>query len=426
MRKICWLLFVLCLPITDQVIFTQQLGTMGQFSILFLFLLVVMEILVIIRTGQIRWIKSREIKSIILFVSFFSVVGIVLAYSSHYTEYKGELPFYKGLKQVINLILWGITIYFTQRYIKSYKDVLLNIKFLTIGYSLSILIGFSEFFGALFNITVLQEISMLFHPVHTDFMSNIYGLINGIPRFRLASSEAFQAALVIVGLFPLLLVTKNNNIYRCFLLFLSPVLLFLTFSRAGYLIFFLMLLLYFVLRKDVANKKLFLIFVFLAVTVLTLVPYLYSNFIVNDSMSNQTRSTMFWLAFKIMLEHPIFGVGIGQMGFYYPDYLNDVNQVNTEMIYYMNGNLTEWWPDPNALFPRILAETGLVGICSIFIFMFKIVRINIKENEIILAVYISFFCMFIQQLIGLSGLQLLLVPYMLGLLIKLKYERQED
>ena len=88
---------------------------------------------------------------------------------------------------------------------------------------------------------------------------------------------------------------------------------------------------------------------------------------------------VYWMAgFQVFLFHPIFGVGLGNSGYYISQTINSFGFQLTEILrVFLSGNLL---PNPKNLWVRILAETGIVGF-SIFISWLWAVWKTARANE---------------------------------------------
>lgn len=74
---------------------------------------------------------------------------------------------------------------------------------------------------------------------------------------------------------------------------------------------------------------------------------------------------IYWIAgFQVFLQYPIFGVGLGNSGYFIPQAIGSFSYLLTEIlrVFVSNTGL----PNPKNLWVRILAETGLAGF-SVFI-----------------------------------------------------------
>jgi hypothetical protein len=80
-----------------------------------------------------------------------------------------------------------------------------------------------------------------------------------------------------------------------------------------------------------------------------------------DSVSDLSRLGLLMAATNIFLSHPLLGVGLGQFGFHVATSLPDWAYLSPEiapMLYYPNGP----WPVVYAIYARIAAELGIVGL----------------------------------------------------------------
>jgi len=80
-----------------------------------------------------------------------------------------------------------------------------------------------------------------------------------------------------------------------------------------------------------------------------------------ESVSDLSRLGFLVAALNIFATHPLFGVGLGQFGFHAAAYLPEWAYLSPEippMLYYPNGP----WPVVYALYARIAAELGILGL----------------------------------------------------------------
>lgn len=115
-----------------------------------------------------------------------------------------------------------------------------------------------------------------------------------------------------------------------------------------------------------------------------------------NNMSNVARLGLQESAVKIGKNNPIVGVGIGQYGFYAPKYLSKKALTSHEVQYWIDPKIKESWPPAFSLYPRILAEQGIVGIILwgaflLYILIRAISALKKKDNDIIgIALIVSF------------------------------------
>lgn len=80
------------------------------------------------------------------------------------------------------------------------------------------------------------------------------------------------------------------------------------------------------------------------------------------SQANVARTGSQMTAFKMANDHPVFGVGLGQYGFYMPRYV-PIWAFNESLIQiYMSTKNDSVWPSVHGLQARIAAELGFVGL----------------------------------------------------------------
>lgn len=74
---------------------------------------------------------------------------------------------------------------------------------------------------------------------------------------------------------------------------------------------------------------------------------------------------VYWMAgFSTFLEHPLFGVGLGNSGYYFPQVMNSIGYGSPEIMGILLQN--PGIPNVKSLWMRLLAETGIVGF-SLFV-----------------------------------------------------------
>ena len=78
--------------------------------------------------------------------------------------------------------------------------------------------------------------------------------------------------------------------------------------------------------------------------------------------SNIARVGLQKSAVKMGISHPIFGVGLGQFGFYADEYIDESTRISNEIQNWMNPESVDYWPPAFALIPRIIGEQGIVGV----------------------------------------------------------------
>ena len=189
----------------------------------------------------------------------------------------------------------------------------------------------------------------------------------------------------------------------------------LTFSRGGYIVLFVVLstmsvfLTSFKLRAFLRMAGLVVLVVLIGLfvsrwfgidAVAVMSDRVFSTLDFKD-LSILERSTSIVAAFNIFLSHPLFGVGLGNFGFYFYEYMPDWG--------YMQ--LTDSPASNNLLF-RIASESGLVGIVAFLYFIWAVTKEGLsairyeKENvmwrSLSVGLLLSFFAVLLHLIMGIA------------------------
>lgn len=88
---------------------------------------------------------------------------------------------------------------------------------------------------------------------------------------------------------------------------------------------------------------------------------------------------VYWIAgFQVFLQHPIFGVGLGNSGYFIPQTIGAFGYSLTEILRIFVSNA--FLPNPKNLWVRILAETGIAGF-SVFVSWLWVEWKTARSNE---------------------------------------------
>ncbi|KAB7668456.1 O-antigen ligase family protein [Bacillus sp. B1-b2] len=232
----------------------------------------------------------------------------------------------------------------------------------------------------------------------TDFLISIdkyihaFGILNYLLsedefRIRSVSGEASWFATYLVLIIPWLIRNSfftKKLIYK-FLLAYSLVLTYLTFSRTVYIIILIQIIffIYLILKNsqkyslnmlinetiNFMKKRKAITFILLLVLLLILIligikPFqIIVSLFDNNNLSNTARLSSQIAAIKMGLQNFITGIGLGQYGFYMPDFVSE-NAVerSTEIAQWASKEIGSPWPPVHGLYARIFAETGLIGL----------------------------------------------------------------
>ncbi|MBF9254969.1 O-antigen ligase family protein [Pontibacter sp. 172403-2] len=197
-------------------------------------------------------------------------------------------------------------------------------------------------------------------------------------RIRSITPEPPFLTLYLVFAVPWLLsyfLTQPGKLFRnCFLLLSILVLVYFSGSRSGLVIISLQVILFFALqvKRRITGRK-FKKAIYLSpfiLAALAIMLYVSSDKIieriksisVSEDSNLQESSISRWstqeAALEIALDNPVFGVGFGQQGFYFPAYYSIWSYNNSyEIRNWANTNLPIW-PPGFSMFTRLAAETG--------------------------------------------------------------------
>lgn len=106
-----------------------------------------------------------------------------------------------------------------------------------------------------------------------------------------------------------------------------------------------------------------------------------------ENLSNIARSSMQNAALKIGINHPIFGVGLGEFGFNFSQYVSE-NSLRSHEVQVWLDNSNPTWPPVHSLYHRIIAEIGIPGAILYFAFIFTVclkllIKIIKSKNDIL-------------------------------------------
>lgn len=151
------------------------------------------------------------------------------------------------------------------------------------------------------------------------------------------------------------------------------------------------------------------------------------------NVSNQSRFGMQYAALQVFKENPLIGVGFGQQAYHirthYPIWATR-NNYEFELLY-KNKNEKSFPPGYN-IYTRLLAETGLVGIClflMLLYFSFREVKTLLKkakgeERIILIIILISLSGLYINWL-QIDTFRMYGVWLSLAILIRMRYKPLE-
>ncbi len=329
------------------------------------------------RRGVVR-LEISEVWFLLFFV-YMLVAGILLSLPLVERSVQGEHGLIKSVKQSIVIGL-AVAFYFATRRIalrvspeRLHRALGYTLLFLT-------LYGLLEYLKYVVGISGALPVEPLFHPLKPE--SN-YGLFD--QRLRLTTPEPSMGApyLVIYGILYLyLLLGRRRRPVGSWLLLAGVLFVFLVMGSKGALLgLFLALFLglWFVAflapRRGRRGRLLLLgLLAFVLMLSLGLVSrtgqyllqlQLYENTVL-------TRVVEMTVGIRLFLDHPIWGIGSGNLVFYFHDYLNRVGWISQELYWILKGSATDVALGYKNLLIAVLADGGVLGLVLFSGFLLRV------------------------------------------------------
>lgn len=425
---------IVCLTIFS-LIFQSQKISLGITSVYYLYFLTIIFIAYYI-LSEIKSLKELfECKSFVSIAAIGFFIASISQFQSFYINFPittinhGAILNYPLIKGLTRLLQVFVLFLFSLCIIHYAKRDNLN-KIINIHTTTATLL--SAFLVLIFIIS-------FFLPNNNSLVESV--TVPSEPTIRLTGffAEPYVLAIYLLTSLPLLLykISTKFSKYNIVLLFLQSVCLILTFSRAGWLAFLAMLILFaFFVYRIIVFKYLFLYWKYILLLFLV---QLFLMFTFSSSMDFAVKlisenvidavtpgTGKFWST-KLRLEayssainafqlHPMLGVGFFNFHFYggykfYPEIFGTTD-------YYYNSS------SANNIILTILAETGLIGflffiyIWAIIIRKFLRTNVLLEERDKILlkAFFISLICILIMFLFT-SNLTLVFMWFYFGLIV---------
>jgi len=293
---------------------------------------------------------------------------------------------------------------------------------------LSIAVKLSKFivlFGGIQLCTFFVDAPIFYDSIYflTKIFSQSEQVINN--RIRLFSHEpSWAATQLLVFVIPFLYyqLSINNTKLNKFYLLLAFALLIYTKSALAiiYVVGLVMwlgmrYLILFILTfriKPIIFTVLLIPLLFLNDFFLNLFAYQFSkiNIIIDNGLflesSTASRIGNFITGLLVFTDHPFLGVGLGQFGFYYPDYVP---------VEFLNSGEAKSWSDPSSSyfattksFPvKLLAEIGIIGFILFYsLFLKLIISLKSLHSDEARAYKLALYGIFIWSLNSDSFMQL--------------------
>ena len=103
----------------------------------------------------------------------------------------------------------------------------------------------------------------------------------------------------------------------------------------------------------------------------------------NLQISNISRWGTQLASYRIWKEHPIFGVGFSQQGFYLKGFYHKKDYKNSYEIRFWSDTNHPTWPPGFSIYTRLLAETGFIGLIIFLIFLMTLLSYSYRSLKMI-------------------------------------------
>lgn len=213
-------------------------------------------------------------------------------------------------------------------------------------------------------------------------------------RISGTTREASSFGNYIAAIFPWLIIGSvyfNRSIISKLLCIIAIVSVVFSYSRIAYasMLIELFIISIIIFNKAVINKKMIVIIVIFIVIgnyfiinneeILEGITGVFLSFsdeaAIERMTSNITRFSLQVAAFNIFINNPFLGIGIGQYGFHYPDFLPNWAFLSREMVSVVNPAVGTIKYGAENAYLRILAENGIVG----FVIWIYIIWLGLKN-----------------------------------------------
>lgn len=370
-------LAIVLLPINDLPYFEKIFGEMSGEGAFYPLLIGIFIWMIFILRGQKAAIPRDQVFLLLGMFFLWILVSGIANFSSITTDMtKGRTGIEKYILQFMVLAFCLGVVLFIYNSILQVNNFLAIIRFFIL---VSLVIA---------GIYSVIEIAYL---LGNDYAKNILELIapyirkgHLYSRLRSVSGEASWFAMYCAFILPWIIsyiFTEKKKALYIFIASYLLVMMILTFSRTAYFIAIAQLGIIFPLllfmKTDMAEKKklwsLGLVILITLTAGIHITDYIspgqakdalisFANKDSGYAQSNNARLGSQTTAINIGKHHPVFGVGLGQYGFYMADYVPEWARDNTEMKQWMSSRVDTPWAPVHSIYHRVFAELGTVGI----------------------------------------------------------------
>ena len=428
--KYLFAISIILIPFDNLPYFKNILGELSFKGSVYPFILII--IIFIINSIMLKEIyinMKKQYYLIFIFIGWVFLSSFINFNSIITNNLKQRTGVEKFLLQGLVLIFMFMVMYVTEALISSKKISIQDLRKYILFSSIPVAIyGFIELLNlvGIFNLnSFIENVSYCIQTYHRGevYYKGVRSVTGEVSYF--AMYLAF--ALPWIGSF---IFTEKNKVRRIgssFLLLVLLILMIFSKSRTAYAIIFIQIFLFItfiLLFKVEKNNKILLIKgLGIVCTIFLLFNFTKLNDIGGDpnsvskisiksliisltdpnNMSNVARGGMQQAAIKMGIDSPIFGVGLGQYGFNTEDYISERAKESDEVKWWISdlAETRESWPPAFSIYPRVLAEQGVVGLFLCSVFIINILKNFIKilwkrENDILgIALIVSYLCVLV-------------------------------
>ncbi|EDS78666.1 O-Antigen Polymerase family [Clostridium botulinum C str. Eklund] len=363
--------------------------------------------------GKIRIRKNKVFTVLFILFIWIIISGMMNMefISKNYT--KGRSGISKYVMQLLVYVFGMITTYISYYVVKNSNISLEKIRrYVIISFYI---VGFYSIFEIMrfLNINIgtilISKIDCIIRNTTSGYVFGEYD------RLRSVCAEASWFSMYAAFVFPWIftcLFDKKNKIKYVFICGYFIVMILFTKSRSGYVIIAseLLIMSIFILksRSKKINKSIIVgVILFGSILLVPIINYANTKNGINivrvvqslrdrDNLSNIARYGCQKSSLNMGFHNPIFGVGLGQYGFYMPKYIDrECYDKSWEIRQWVNPQENTPWPPVHSLYFRIIGELGIIGFI-IWIYLCgyilnSLYRIYKNNNEpLLLALFVSY------------------------------------
>lgn len=429
--------------------FSGVLGELGFKGSIYPFLIIIPIIMLnLIRNRTIYIWNEIEYKILYFFIGWVGLSSLLNIKGIIMEEFKGRSGVNKFFLQMMVLIFLFIITYCTEILKQANKITLWDLrKYIFISTIPVMIYGTFEILHLLKIIDFTKILEILSQIFQTYYRGEVY--TKGIRTIcGEVSYFAMYAGFAIPWIVSYLFTEKEKNKkikYAAAVVYLI-VFIALSKSRTAYGILMIQLVVFslflFVMKIDVKIKKQMVMYCLIAILGVSIMNMTVLRKYTGDvnsvnkiniidlvkslsdkaNMSNVARFGMMKGTVEVGQDNFIYGVGIGQNGFYIKDKL-DEQALKSDEVQMWIAEDNSAWPPAFSLYPRIFAEQGIIGI-GIFLILIAVIlfrsinKLRKRENDFLgIALIVSFIGTLLAWINADSFAQVsfwIIVPFIIG------------